>query len=471
VNFAFGAENIARTAYEAAQRLEKNGVYEQALTQYLRLVEGGQDEEISLMAKLQAAKIYLNSFQDYAKARTLFGDIAKRIDFPNLAAEAVCNLGKANYQESQGLNDIKAALGEFQQVILVYRETAAASEALLSAAEIEETLGNLKSAKHYYRSILYESRDKSAAPPAAFRLARCYVVSGEVATAIEELQRLRLLYPSSPEAETSLRAASNLYRMYLLKQESRSFRAKDLVTMELDDVAQLEVFGPNLLLLGKADLLTIGPDGKVVERKPMAGIRCIRVERGSIATNNDRAVQIKGQMTTVEYQDDDKIKIFDKVLASTRNSFGETYVIGDFEGIWKLIPKEINKQKKVIAEPFASLPDRPGRLRLDTENWFYALANNEKSLFVLDRQGNTKLQIREDAYNLDSILDFALDGYDNLYLLGKKQIVIIDNVHRPAQGPKVLARVDLPFKNPRRIAVDTAGQIYVAGKKGIVTLY
>jgi tetratricopeptide (TPR) repeat protein len=465
-------QDIARSAYDAALRLEKSGVYEQALTQYLRLIEGRQDEEISLMAKLQAAKIYLNAFKDHEKARAFLEDIAKRIDHPELAAEAVCNLGKVNYEEAQGLNDIQAALGEFQQVILVFRGTPAVAEALLLAAAVEESLGNIENARHHYQSILYESRDSSSAAPAEFRLARCHVVSGNPGAAIEQLQRIRLLYPSTPEAEMALRAASNLYRLYLLRQDQQLFHAREIATLNLDDVRQLEVSGDQLFLLDKSELVTLETVGKFAGKKPAAGIRGIRLERaGGYSTNSDRAVEIKGQLKTVEYQDDEKVKVFDKLTSCVRNSFGESYIVGNFEGIWRLVEKEVKKEKRLIAEPFMSMSGRIRRLRLDTENWFYALSDKDGSLWVLNREGGTEIQIKEDQYKFDSILDFALDGYDNLYLLGKKEILVFDNLHRSGKRPRVLSRVDHPVKNVRRIAVDGTGQIYLACKKGITKMF
>ena len=259
----------ARRALNTAIGMENEGNHEQALSIYERLIDGEQDEEVTLLARIQAGGIYLNQKQDYAQAQQLFESVVSHIEYAELASAALFNLGKIRYQQARTLDEIQDALGEFRQAIEIYGDTAAALDSLMFAGMIEENMNNLSRAIFYYQTAFYQYPESELASQAQFRLARCYMLMGAIGEALEELQKVRLNYPQSPEARLSLDASSSIYRLFYSNKLKELYRQSAITTPQLDNPTQIEFASDgSLLLLDKNRILTIGVDGETVKRRP-----------------------------------------------------------------------------------------------------------------------------------------------------------------------------------------------------------
>ncbi len=255
----------ARRALNTAIGMEEEGNHEQALSIYERLIDGDQDEEVTLLARIRAGTIYLNQKQDYAQAEQFFESVVSHVEYSELASEALFNLGKIRYQQARTVEEIQDALGEFRQAIEIYGDTSAALDSLMFAGMIEENMNNLSRAVFYYQTAFYQYPESELASQAQFRLARCYMLMGSIGEALEELQKVRLNYPQSPEARLSLDASSSIYRLFYSNKITELYRQSAITTPQLDNPTQIEfVSDGNLLLLDKNRVLTIGVDEKTV---------------------------------------------------------------------------------------------------------------------------------------------------------------------------------------------------------------
>ena len=454
----------ARRALDTAMGMEKEGNPEQALNIYERLIEGEQDEEVALLARIQAGKIYLNKDQNYAQARQLFENVVTHIEYAELASEALFNLGKIRYQQARTLDDLQAALGEFRQAIEIYGETQAALDSLMLAGMIEENLNNFSRAIFYYQTAFYQYPESEVASQAQFRLARCYMLTGAIEAALEELQKVRLNYPGSPEAQLSLDAASNIYRLYYSGKAKELYRQSALSTPQLDNPRQIELVpGGSLLVLDKNRLLTLGVDGKTVSASRSNNASLFVDRQGWVHDVTERAIRSGQRNIAVQYMDKDKLKVFDKINTFVQNSFGERYVGGGKEGIWGLQPRE----RDFLAVPLAGARlGNLARLRVDSRGALYALDQNRQLLNIVNRDGSSIKQITSKSLGLDRIQDFTIDFFDNLYLLDRKGgFLVLQNLHSGENQLTALARIPTTVKNPKAIGVDHAGRVYVAGEK------
>ena len=458
-------QDVARSSFGAALRMEKEGNFDLALTQYLRLIEHGQDEEVTLLAKLRAGGIYLNQHQEAEKALGLFEEVAVFLQFPDLAAAALYNIGTIRYRRAQTEDDVKAALGEFQQITLVYKTSPAAVGALMSAGMIQETLNDFPKALLNYQSVAFGYPKSDLAPEAQLRLARCLVLAGQIEEALEELQKIQLFAPQSAQAKRGLSAASGIYRLFYSQQPSLLYRSSNLLTSSLKDPSQIEVARDGtLLVLSGGRIAKYSQQGENAGPGGVGGNSFFLDNSGAIYSVSNTGVSTAQGPMRIQVKVKEELKAFKKPSTFVINSFGEMFVgSGEQGGIWKLNLQD----RALVANPLARTA-KLVRLKVDSQNAFYALDQSQKTLLVLERNGQQLGQISAREFNIERIEDFALDLFDNLYLLSRKgEFIVLENLHK--SGPaRSLARVKTLTEKPRAIAVDDAGQVYVVGKKGIV---
>ena len=456
----------ARRALNTAIGMEEEGNHEQALSIYERLINGDQDEEVTLLARIRAGTIYLNQKQDYAQAQQFFESVVSHVEYSELASEALFNLGKIRYQQARTLDEIQDALGEFRQAIEIYGDTSAALDSLMFAGMIEENMNNLSRAVFYYQTAFYQYPESELASQAQFRLARCYMLMGSIGEALEELQKVRLNYPQSPEARLSLDASSSIYRLFYSNKITELYRQSAITTPQLDNPTQIEfVSDGNLLLLDKNRVLTIGVDEKTVNAGRSNSASIFVDREGRVHNVTDRAIRSGAQNILVQFQDKDDLKVFDKIKTFVQNSFGEGYVGGDKEGIWGLQMQ--GRNFLAVPLPGANI-GKVVRLRVDSRGALYALDQNRQILNIVDRDGTLLKQISSKSYGIDRIQDFTIDFFDNLYLLNRDGgFVVLQNLYSAEDKLATLARVPTTVKKPKTIGVDHAGRVYVAGEKNL----
>jgi tetratricopeptide (TPR) repeat protein len=336
------------------------------------------------------------------------------------------------------------------------------------AGMIEENMNNLSRAVFYYQTAFYQYPESELASQAQFRLARCYMLMGSIGEALEELQKVRLNYPQSPEARLSLDASSSIYRLFYSNKITELYRQSAITTPQLDNPTQIEfVSDGNLLLLDKNRVLTIGVDEKTVNAGRSNSASIFVDREGRVHNVTDRAIRSGAQNILVQFQDKDDLKVFDKIKTFVQNSFGEGYVAGDKEGIWGL---------QLQGRNFLAVP-LPGtrigkviRLRVDSRGALYALDQDRRLLNIVDRDGTLLKQINAKSYGIDRIQDFTIDFFDNLYLLNRDGgFVVLKNLYSAEDKLAALARVPTTVKKPKTIGVDHAGRVYVAGEKNLET--
>ena len=456
----------ARRALNTAIGMEEEGSHEQALSIYERLINGDQDEEVTLLARIRAGTIYLNQKQDYAQAQQFFESVVSHVEYSELASEALFNLGEIRYQQARTLDEIQDALGEFRQAIEIYGDTSAALDSLMFAGMIEENMNNLSRAVFYYQTAFYQYPESELASQAQFRLARCYMLMGEIGEALEELQKVRLNYPQSPEDRMSLDASSSIYRLFYSNKITELYRQSAITTPQLDNPTQIEfVSDGNLLLLDKNRVLTIGVDEKTVNAGRSNSASIFVDREGRVHNVTDRAIRSGAQNILVQFQDKDDLKVFDKIKTFVQNSFGEGYVAGDKDGIWGLQLQ--GRNFLAVPLPWARI-GKVARLRVDSRGALYALDQDRRLLNIVDRDGTLLKQINAKSYGIDRIQNFTIDFFDNLYLLNRDGgFVVLQNLYSAEDKLAALARVPTTVKKPKTIGVDHAGRVYVAGEKNL----
>src|SRR5262245_680712 len=96
--FLLGANLLAQQAnrnLETGLSFEREGRWDQAISQYETIVQANVDPETTMQAKVRLGWIYLEQKNDVAKAKPYFEDAKKAVRYPDIAAQAAVYEGQA----------------------------------------------------------------------------------------------------------------------------------------------------------------------------------------------------------------------------------------------------------------------------------------------------------------------------------------------------------------------------------------
>lgn len=223
------------------------------------------------------------------------------------------------------------------------------------------------------------------------------------------------------------------------------------------------------VLLDKEMILTISPDGKVLDKKQARKIEDISVGRdGKIYSITDEQIDLgSGNLATLSLTAGKKLKRITKLRSLAADARGYIYFLDQDLGV--LRGDTTVKAGSLSLTEFAPVK---GRL-IRADNWgnLYVLSSDQKGILVLSREGKQlgSVQPNPVAGKIGLIEYFALDSLNHLYILESNSIQIFTMISGSAGIEK--KRVGLyaldqrpQFRNLRVLSVHATGALVMTGR-------
>lgn len=451
--------------------------YDDVLRSYDRIFNSPDAApEIKIEAKVRAGRVWLEEKNDPAKAIPLFDEGTRALAFREIVAMATVYSGKAMLATAKDRNELNAPLSEFDTVSRTYSTFPIAAEALMLGGSVLDIQHKYENAIINYQSVVFGFPDSPLAPVAFVRLGNSLARLGRTNDALGAYENLQLRYKGHPLAASAKKSATLLYRLYLLNARSpvifnASVLAAKTESFKLDDPRRLTYLtSGDLVLIDKDKQFKVSPAGQVT---PAEGRLpdCIDSRGGAYLVSLKTLVQPDSKPPLAPYiKKPDKQQPFDEIVNCGISTYGDLLVSTKGpEGIYRV------DTKTGESLPFISTTKTPRKIARDSESNFYLLDEAGTTLTVVDSTGKTPFAITPTMTGIKEIADFALDTFDNLYLLDKQGKFIILSRIELGKDPKVttLHKQDIleqskPASNLRAIAVSPGGVVFVASKNAIL---
>ena len=482
----FGQARVGQAELRNAIRLEQEGRYDNALSEYERIVGTDADAEIKLEARVRAGRIYLDEKGDVARAVRFFEEGAKAVRFPELVAMSRVYYGRAILATARAEADYDRALTEFDSVIRTYGDSSAVVEALIFGGSVLELQHKFERAIINYQSVVFGSPDSPFAPLAFVRLGHTLARMGRTADALGAYQNVQSLYAGKPVAADAKKAATLLFRLFMLKERSPDIFAPVVIaeksdSFKLDDPSRLDWLNSgDIRITDKERVFEVSAASganaagratpAAAQVRPAAGSRgdCrdfqgreYRVAKKSITPPGSRGVSPHIR------KPDGKMEVLDEVLACGVNRYGEIVISAKGpDGIYKMDPATGE------STPFMPGQKHALKIAVDSESNFYFLNPEETAISIVDADGKAVTAISSPTVSIKELADFGLDAFDNIYLLDKQgKFVVLGGIGLAEHLKlKQIHKQDIvvaakPAKDLRAITVAPAGTVYVVGKE------
>jgi hypothetical protein len=223
------------------------------------------------------------------------------------------------------------------------------------------------------------------------------------------------------------------------------------------------------LLLDKEMILTISPDGKVLDRKQARKIEDIAVTgNGKIYSITDEQIDLGSEnIPTLSITAGKKIKRITNLRSLAVDDRGYIYFLDQDLGI-------LRSDSTVTAGSLSLTEFAPVKGRLiRADNWgnLYVLSSDQKSILVFSREGKQLGSIQPDPVEgkIGRIEYFALDALNHLYILESNSIQIFTMIRGSAgiENESVsLYELDQrpQFRNLRVLGVNATGELTITGR-------
>ena len=321
---------------------------------------------------------------------------------------------------------------------------------------------------------------RPAEPPAdkaRFFLAELFDRRGDPLGAIQQLQRLREEFPSSPLAPLALERATLLHKVRVLARQ-RAGEAWRLDDSFLAAARRAGLKGPRAVAAAEesglwiADekagaVVVLGSAGEVVSRLPVEGPTAVAASPGS-------AVRIVGRLgvgpprhppavpAAPDEREGAEPRGVRRVGAIAVASDGRVLLLdsGERKVLW--FSPEMQFESELPMPPGSLL----AALAADPDGGVWLGAAGGREAVLLDRTGRELRRVSLGAEGPASIRGLACDGAGDLYILDDKTL----RVHVFDRAGRLVAAFDLMagasgLSNPDAIAVDRAGRVYVTSHR------
>ncbi len=223
------------------------------------------------------------------------------------------------------------------------------------------------------------------------------------------------------------------------------------------------------VLLDKEVILTVSPDGKILDKRPARKVEDIAATRdGKLYVITDEQIDLgSGTPAILNLTGGKKIKRITKLRSLAVDARGYIYFLDQDLGI-------LRSDATVTAGALTLTDFSPvkGRLiRADSWGNLYVLSPDQKSIQILSREGKPLGSVQPDpvAGKTGDIEHFALDSMNHLYMLASDSVQIFELINGSAGMEK--KRVSLyafdqrtPFRDLKVLGVHPTGELFMTGK-------
>jgi hypothetical protein len=246
-------------------------------------------------------------------------------------------------------------------------------------------------------------------------------------------------------------------------------------TTGLKDPQSLVATGRGYCVVDREQLISVAPDGKVLETKPARKLEdATSAAGGRLYLLAEDGLDLgTGTFVPLSLSVEGKPKALKKMRSLAVDARGDIFIIDQDYGLLRGTPTGAG------APVFSILaPVKARLLRVDSRGNLYLLAADGKSILACSRDGKqiTSIVPAPVAGKEPEIQHFALDALNHLYVLDANSIQVFAMIDRTAGLDRVrVASLTLDsrpqFKNLRVLAVNAAGELATIGKNEDTWVY
>lgn len=462
------SDEFARRQYESGLSFLRDQKFIEALKDFQAVVDNYPSSRVADAALLQIALYQLDTAADLPAAQAAIDSLLKKYPTSDSAPMAHVLAGRVVVARSRAQSDVDAALSNFERVPRLYPGSEAVPAAYYQAGETLRLTHKDSDAIIRYRQVSIDFPRSIWAARAMIGEARCLVITGRPAPAMELLQRVRQRFPNTPESATALAWNTILYRLYLRPpvQPAYQFANRTLAGAngKLKDIEAVSVDGRGTIIAaGGSTVWSFDAAGKPLPPSSANETVAIAYDRTGQPVYLVKSGLLRGRQAfgLSVPKPDGSPRVLEDVTSGVFTAFGEllisdkaTKAIGRFTPAGKYVG--------------AFAPLNTARLAIDSTDRVAVLEQEGGAITVLDLDGRprTKITPRGKGYEFDKVVDLAFDPFGHLYALDRNQNTVF--VFTTDAQPRLVAAIALAPKNapggarkPRAFGLDAGGRLYV----------
>jgi hypothetical protein len=323
-----------------------------------------------------------------------------------------------------------AALASFDRVQRLFPGSEAVAPALVAAGDTLRRLGRCPESLERSDQVTMTYPRTTWASAARVSSAACFAIGGRPLDAMEELQRVIVAAPDSPEARQARMLNTIIYRLYVRAPAQAPYRFSGNgiggPTGRLKDVSAIALGHDGMLFVsGKSGVLALDPKGTTRRSVSAVEPRALFVDRDGKVLVAQRALLVQEatpapQMLTLTVpREGGQARVLDEITAVAILSTGERLVADrEQRGVFKF-----DAAGKYLGS-FA--PVRASRIALGPVEQVALLDRDNKSVALFDRSGKPagRVATKGTGYELANPADLAFDVLGHLYVLDGAQVEV-----------------------------------------------
>ena len=462
-------EGAARRRYESGLTFLAEKKYSEALKDFQAVVESYQQSRVADAALLRIAEYELDVAGDTTAAQVAIDLLQKKYGNSESGPMGLVLAGRIILAKSRVTADVESAIASYDRVPRLFPGSDAVPASMYYAGEALRLTHRDSEAIVRYRQVSTDYPESEWARRAPLSEARCLVLTGKAARAMELLQRVRQRFPKTPEAETAVAWNTILYRLYLRAPAQPAFHVAAQRTIagaggRLKDIRALAIGANGHLYAANQDaVLIFDLAGKPVATVSANDARAITFDRSgnpTIVCREGIIGQNGAPRALTVPKPDGTPRTLGDITSGVLTSMGDLLVV---DSNAKNIARFSSAGK--FAAPFASV--FPLRLAIDVTDRVASLDENGGGLSLLEHDGRVRAAVpaRGQGYEFDRPVDLAVDPLGHVYVLDRNKATVF--VFAPGPQPRLLSAFSIPAKSPGSFrkavcfALDSAGRLYI----------
>lgn len=466
---AQSAEESARRRLESGRAFLKSQNYAEAYKDFQVVLETYPSSSVADDALLELGTYQLEIARDAKGAESSVDTLLKQYATADAAPMAHVLKGRIALAYGFDTEAVTAALSAFDRVPREFEGTEAVPAAMYFAAEAARRGGRRDESIDRFARVMAQYPGSVWMQRSLLGSASALAAAGQPLRAMEQLQRLRQLFPASPEASLAVEWNTILYRLHVrapaqspyvysngLGGPAGKFREVGDIAIDRDN---------NLFVASRAGVMVLNAKGGVVRNivvpEPQGvffdsdGRAMTLHEGGGLREDGKPGVVLSTASTDGRFRplrldagvatSGGDLLVSDRTLKTIVRFSADGRPKGEFA-------------RQVVAR----------RLAITELDDVAALDTDTRTVTLLDRGGRVTGRIAErgQGYQLRDPVDVAFDSLGHVYVLDRTAVYVFSQL-----GPTLLAtfavqeRAPGAFAEPQAMALDTAGRLFVFDRR------